>query len=159
MFRRTFREIFRSTLLLGDGVAKWKALPCSPWASTSSSTTSQSHQLVGLEEQCSPFMSSCQPYDPGEIIIGQSTSNWMGTAKRAAVNREAAGRTMAGGRAYQCGWGVSTTGFPGGRPNAGVVYLVNSIFTRERVTDFPRARSGTCCRRRRRNTCSGSPVV
>ena len=42
------------------------------------------------------------------------------------------------GRAYQCGW-VSTTGFPGGRPNAGVVYLVNSIFTRERVTDFPRA--------------------
>ena len=27
-------------------------------------------------------------------------------------------------------------GFPEGRPNAGVVYLLNSIFTRERVTDF-----------------------
>ena len=40
-----------------------------------------------------------------------------------------------GGRAYPCGR-VSTTGFPGGRPNAGVIYLLNSIFTRERVTDF-----------------------
>ena len=40
-----------------------------------------------------------------------------------------------GGRASLCGW-VSTTGFPGARPNAGVVYLVNSVFNRERVTDF-----------------------
>ena len=43
--------------------------------------------------------------------------------------------TSIAGRALPCGW-VSTTGFPGGRPNAGVVYLINSIFTREKVTDF-----------------------